>query len=134
MNLAYNFKKDTISKSQLKNNKDSDLLNIKLFFWDTAGQEKFHFISQQYFKRSDVILLVYDVTNRNSFESLERWINDIEAYGPNDKVLLLGNKADLNYNREVTTEEGIAFAKEYGFQFFETSAKEDINVTEAVNL
>ena len=99
--------------------------------WDTAGQERFQFVSKMYYKMAQGFTLVYDITDRTSFDDLKYWINEIELKANNWKVILLGNKCDLSDKRQVTYNEGAAFAKEYGMSFYETSAKEDINISKA---
>jgi small GTP-binding protein len=105
--------------------------SVKLKIWDTAGQERFRNITQQYYKGADGILLVYDVTERNSFEKVREWMRNIQQNTSRDKIgiILVGNKCDLE-ERQVTTEEGESLAKEFGVLFFETSAYKDININE----
>lgn len=106
---------------------------IKLQLWDTAGQERFRSITQSYYKGAHAVALVFDVNDRESFESLRVWINDVHNFGSaNVPVVLIGNKCDLNpKNRMVSTEEAKQFADGLGFRYFETSAKEGTNVAEA---
>ena len=105
---------------------------IKMQIWDTAGQERFRTVVATYFRGAHGILLLYDVTNKDSFKNLENWLIEIEK-NAQEKVLkiLIGNKCDLNDDREITTEEGKAFALRNGMEFMETSAKMNTNVTEA---
>lgn len=106
---------------------------VKLQIWDTAGQERFHTITQQYYRNAMGIILVYDVTNEESFNNIRRWAAQIAAHGAEaaDRMLL-GNKADCDpAQRAVETERGQALASEYGIPFLETSAKEGNNVKEA---
>ena len=105
---------------------------VKMQIWDTAGQERFRTVVATYFRGAHGILLLYDVTNKDSFKNLESWLIEIEK-NAKEKVLkiLIGNKCDLNDDREITTEEGKAFALRNGMEFMETSAKMNTNVTEA---
>ena len=105
---------------------------VKMQIWDTAGQERFRTVVSTYFKGAHGILLLYDVTNKDSFKNLENWLIEIEK-NSSDKVLkiLLGNKCDLSDDREIQTEEGQAFAIRNGMEFMETSAKMNTNVSEA---
>ena len=100
--------------------------------WDTAGQERFRTVVSTYFRGAHGILLLYDVTNKDSFKNLENWLIEIEK-NSSDKVLkiLVGNKCDLSDDREIQTEEGQAFAVRNGMEFMETSAKMNTNVYEA---
>lgn len=108
--------------------------SIKLYIWDTAGQERFRNIAQQYYNGADGIFLVYDVTDRNSFEKVTEWMKQILSYNTKDKtgIILLGNKIDAE-NRVVTMEEGATQAAEFGINFFETSALNNFNLDEAFN-
>ena len=107
--------------------------NIKLQFWDTAGQEKYRAINKIYFQKVQGIILAYDITCRESYERLGDWvklINDNIDYAP---ILLIGNKVDdATNNRIVRLEEGKKFADEHDFLFFETSALSGKNVDKAV--
>ena len=106
--------------------------NVKMQIWDTAGQERFRTVVSSYFKGSHGIFIIYDITNRESFKNLENWLGEIEK-NASDKVLkiLIGNKCDLEQEREIQFEEGQAFANRNGMQFVETSAKNNTNINEA---
>ncbi|KAH3764934.1 RAB GTPase protein B1C [Pelomyxa schiedti] len=105
---------------------------IKLQIWDTAGQEKFHSITRSYFRGSAGALLVYDVTRRDTFESIVDWLADCRHYNSKTTtVMLIGNKCDLENSRVVSTEEGKKFAQDNGLFFMETSAKTAQGVDEA---
>jgi len=112
---------------------DIDGKRIKLQIWDTAGQERFRTITTSYFRGAQGILLVYDVTDRNSFNSIKTWVEEIERNA--DKAVnkvLIGNKCDVDDSaRAVSRGEGESLARDYGMAFFETSAKKDIGVSEA---
>ncbi|XP_042438191.1 ras-related protein RABC2a-like [Zingiber officinale] len=104
---------------------------LKLTIWDTAGQERFRTLTSSYFRGSQGIILVYDVTKRETFNNLaDVWVKEVETYSTNHNCvkILVGNKVDKDADRSVTTEEGIAFADEYGCLFFECSAKTRNNV------
>ena len=105
---------------------------VKMQIWDTAGQERFRTVVSTYFRGAHGILLLYDVTNKDSFKNLENWLIEIEK-NSSDKVLkiLVGNKCDLSDDREIQTEEGQAFAVRNGMEFMETSAKMNTIVSEA---
>ena len=100
---------------------------------DTAGQEKFDALNLSYYKRANGCLLVYDVTSKESFEKIKDYY--VDKLKKNCKyiikVILLGNKTDLKYLREVTQKEGADLAKENGFIFMETSCKDNYNVSDA---
>uniref|UniRef100_A0A453M9A2 Ras-related protein ARA-3 n=1 Tax=Aegilops tauschii subsp. strangulata TaxID=200361 RepID=A0A453M9A2_AEGTS len=103
---------------------------IKLQIWDTAGQERFRTITTAYYRGAMGILLVYDVTDEASFNNIRNWIKNIEQHASdNVSKILVGNKADMDESkRAVPTSKGQALADEYGIQFFEASAKTNMNV------
>ena len=106
--------------------------SLKIQFWDTAGQEKYKSISTAYYKSTQGVILVYDVTSRNSFLNVENWLQDIKEHTDNEiEFLLVGNKTDLEAAREVTAEEAEAYAKEQELFFMEVSAK--VNQAQCVN-
>jgi len=112
---------------------DVDGKPVKLQIWDTAGQEKFRTITSSYYRGAHGIIVVYDVTSRESFSHVKGWLSDIDRYAQgNIKVqkMLVGNKSDLT-NREVPFKEAKAFADSIGIPFIETSAKMSDNVMEA---
>ena len=101
----------------------------RIQIWDTAGQENFRSIARAYYKNSICACIVYDINNRNSFNSVKSWIDDCTKQTPKSILLLLiGNKNDLNDKREVQYEEGAEFAKKRNMIFLETSAKTGNNI------
>lgn len=110
-----------------------DGVPIKIQIWDTAGQEQFHTITKSYYRGSHGILLVFDVSNRSTLTKTKMWMESIrEAASDDVTVVLIGNKKDLD--REVSEEECLAIAKEYGLPYFETSAKNGDSVNEVFNV
>ena len=108
---------------------------VKLQIWDTAGQERFKNITASYYRGGNGVLVVYDITDRDSFENLNSWLIEIEKNAnKNVYKLLIGNKCDLEEKRKVTYQEGKDFAASNGMQFIETSAKADTKVKEAFEL
>ncbi|KAL1124344.1 hypothetical protein AAG570_000973 [Ranatra chinensis] len=107
-------------------------LTIGIEIWDTAGQEAFRSITRSYYRGAAGALLVYDITRRETFDHVSVWLEEARQFAnPKTVVMLIGNKADLESRREVTTEEGRQFALEHGLVFTETSAKTAKNVEEA---
>ena len=98
-----------------------DDIKYKLHIWDTAGQEMFRSISKMYYRDAKCCLIVYDITNRKSFLSLQNWYDDIIKAEPFINITIIGNKTDLEYQRVVDFEEGLDFAKKYGLPFYETN-------------
>ena len=97
--------------------------NYRIQVWDTAGQECFRSISRGYYKSSVCALVVYDITNRESFNSISTWIEECKNNGPKTITLvLIGNKSDLENNRNVSYEEGEELANRFNMKFYETSA------------
>ena len=106
--------------------------SVKLQIWDTAGQERFRNIISSYYRGAQGIMLVYDVTDLDSFQNLNSWLIEIEKNASkNVYKILVGNKCDLESERKVTKEQAEEFASQYGMRFFETSAKNSVNVNEA---
>ncbi|RXH94851.1 hypothetical protein DVH24_024535 [Malus domestica] len=111
---------------------DQDGKTIKLQIWDTAGQERFRTITSSYYRGAHGIIIVYDVTDQESFNNVKQWLNEIDRYASeNVNKLLVGNKADLTANKVVSYETAKAFADEIGIPFMETSAKNATNVEQA---
>jgi small GTP-binding protein len=98
-----------------------DDIKYKLHIWDTAGQEMFRSISKMYYRDAKCCLIVYDITNRKSFLSLQNWYDEIIKAEPFINITIIGNKTDLEYQRVVDYEEGLDFAKKYGLPFYETN-------------
>ena len=122
MLLGIDFKMKTI---------EVDGKKVKVQIWDTAGQERFKTITQTYYKGAMGIILSYAVNDRESFQNIENWMKQIRQHASEDVCkILVGNKSDMP-DRVVSTEEGKRLADSYGIKFFETSAKEDMNVNDA---
>lgn len=102
---------------------------MKLQIWDTAGQERYRTITTAYYRGAMGFILMYDVTNEESFNSVQDWVTQIKTYSwDNAQVILVGNKSDMETERVVTYDRGKQLADQLGLEFFETSAKENINV------
>lgn len=102
---------------------------IRLQLWDTAGQERFRSLIPSYIRDSAAAVVVYDITNVNSFQQTTKWIDDVRTERGSDVIIMLvGNKTDLADKRQVSIEEGERKAKELGVMFIETSAKAGYNV------
>jgi small GTP-binding protein len=104
-----------------------DILQLQL--WDTAGQERFRSLTHSYYNNAHAVVIVYDITNKRSFENLPLWLDDVQRYCKKDAIkLLVGNKKDLNEQRQIDFD----MAKEIGcacdIVTMETSAKDDENV------
>ena len=110
---------------------DIENKKIKLRMWDNVGQERFRNIENYYYKSCHGLVLVYDITDKGSFETINFWLAKIKLDGPkNIKLMLVGNKCELSNERKVSIEEGENLAKEYDIPFFEVSSKEGTNVNE----
>ena len=103
----------------------------RIQIWDTAGQENFRSIARAYYKNSVCALVVYDISKHSSFEDIQVWIDDcIKQTAKSVLLFLIGNKNDLNDEREVSYEEGEAYAKAHKMMFLEASAKTGNNINE----
>ena len=110
-------------------NIEIDSKKIKLQIWDTAGQERFKTITTSYYKGAHAILIVFDITDRDSFDHVRNWMADIDKFAKEGVLrILVGNKCDLEQNRKVRKEEAEEIAKKYGINYIETSAKDTINI------
>ena len=104
---------------------------VRLLLYDTAGQEKFKSLIPMYIRDANIILVVYDITNKDSFTHTDHWVNETKDLKREDAIfVLIGNKIDLESNRLVATKEAEDYATEKGFLFFEVSAKTGDNVDE----
>ena len=119
-----------ISEAKLKLNNGSD---IKLFFFDSGGTERFHRISITMVKRVQGGILVFDVTSKNSFENLSIWLDSIYEINPSFGLIVFGNKADIDKSRwEVTNEEINKFIEEKHLKYFEVSAKNRMGINDGI--
>lgn len=112
-----------------------DNKDVEIRFLDTSGQEKYKTLNVNFFKQASGIILMYSINERESFTQISRWMDSIREHCDMNKVsiVLIGNKKDLENERQVSTEEGQQLAREYNIRFFESSAKTNENVREAVN-
>ncbi|XP_032613015.1 ras-related protein Rab-41 isoform X2 [Hylobates moloch] len=102
---------------------------VQLQLWDTAGQERFHSLIPSYIRDSTIAVVVYDITNINSFKETDKWVEHVRAERGDDVVIMLvGNKIDLDNKRQVTAEEGEEKSRNLNVMFIETSAKTGYNV------
>ena len=104
---------------------------IRAKIYDTVGQEKFRSIIKNYYRNNNGIFLVFDLTNKQSFENLDLWLNEINSIVENKKIIILGNKIDLNNIIQVSDEDILNFKEKSGFQIIKTSAKDGKNIEHA---
>ena len=105
---------------------------VKLQIWDTAGQERFRSIAKAYFRNAVGVVLVFDITERKTFDDINMWLNDVHALcDPSAIIILIGNKGDLSESRTVTLAEAEQFAQHHQLTYLETSALNGTNVREA---
>ena len=113
---------------QIENNK------VKVQIWDTAGQERYRSITNAYYKGAKGSLLVYDITNPKTFENLDKWLSDLKANAEEKiSVVLIGNKSDLEEERQISIEQGKEKAAFFKLAFMETSALNGNNIEKAFN-
>lgn len=98
---------------------------VQLMIWDTAGQERFNALTPTFYRGVKGAVLVYDITNQSSFNSLKKWLKQLEDHTDNPAIMLIANKSDIKDRRQVATQSGIDFAKTHSMLFFETSCLED---------
>ena len=115
------------TKNIIINNK-----RIKIQIWDTAGQERYRSITSAYYKGAKGALIVYDITRKNTFDNIDKWITDLKLNGDkNICIIILGNKSDLIDKREINKNDGIKKAEMYKTAFLETSALNGDNISKA---
>ena len=110
-----------------KNLKIDKNLNVNLKIYDTAGQEKYRSITKSYYRQAEGILLVFDLTEENSYNKLTKWLDEISDNTSNVEIILVGNKSDLK-DRKINIEEAEHFAQKKQIKFIETSAKDGTNI------
>lgn len=98
---------------------------IKIHIWDTAGQECFRSITRAYYRDAAGVIIVYDITKKESFQNIKLWFDEVMHLADDPTIILVGNKCDLNNLREVDTNEGQKLANEYQIDFMEVSAKKN---------
>ncbi|TMW86714.1 hypothetical protein EJD97_020973 [Solanum chilense] len=106
--------------------------SVKAQIWDTAGQERYRAVTSAYYRGAVGAMLVYDITKRQTFDHIPRWLEELRAHADrNIVIILIGNKTDLKDQRAVPTEDAMEFAQKEGLFFLETSALEATNVEDA---
>jgi len=121
----------TIQASFLSKKLTVDDTRVNLAIWDTAGQEKFHALGPIYYRDANGALLVYDITDRDSFDRVQNWVKELrKMLGDNIVLVIAGNKADLERRRVVTLEEAEEYAASVGAKHLSTSAKQNKGVAE----
>merc|ERR1711943_119587 len=104
---------------------------VKFEIWDTAGQERYHSLAPMYYRGAAAAVVVYDITNSDTFARAKSWVKELQRQGsPNIVIALAGNKCDLASKRKVESSEASEYAKDNGLFFMETSAKTALNVEE----
>ncbi|CAI2371937.1 unnamed protein product [Moneuplotes crassus] len=110
-----------------------DEIPIQVHLWDTAGQEVYNNMLPVYFKKAAGCLCIYDITNKESFEALDLWLQKLKEHGDDQIItMVLGNKQDIEEERAVSESEGAAFARDNNAAFFEVSAQTGHNVGDAI--
>lgn len=110
-------------------------INAKLCIWDTAGQDRYRAITSAFYRSADAVLLMYDCTNKESFDRLKIWLNELDRFlHRNLDIIVLANKSDKNENKEISTELGKKFSEEINAEFFEISVMKNINCDNVITL
>lgn len=104
---------------------------VKVKIWDTAGQEQYKSLTRNFYRNSNGVVIVFDVTSRKTFNTVKDWVSSIgDAADKDIKIIMVGNKIDLP--REITTEEGKSMADKFQLKYFETSAKDNIGISDSI--
>merc|ERR1711981_672863 len=127
----FEYQESTIGAAFLTQTVALNDTTVKFEIWDTAGQERYHSLAPMYYRGAAAAIVVYDITNRDTFQRAKQWVKELQRQGnPNIVIALAGNKVDLSSKRKVETEEAQAYADDNGIMFMETSAKTAHNVNE----
>jgi len=127
----FEYQEPTIGAAFLTQAVQLDDTTVKFEIWDTAGQERYRSLAPMYYRAAAAAIVVYDITNRSSFEGAKSWVRELQRRGePNVVIALAGNKVDLDYRRKVKIEEAKQYAEENGLIHMETSARDAKNVKE----
>uniref|UniRef100_A0A0G4HK55 Uncharacterized protein n=1 Tax=Chromera velia CCMP2878 TaxID=1169474 RepID=A0A0G4HK55_9ALVE len=127
----YEFQEPTIGAAFMTQSVNLGDCITKFEIWDTAGQERYRSLAPMYYRGASAAVVVYDITNKESFEGAKSWVSELQSLHPSDVVIALaGNKEDLDGQRMVERETAEAYAQESGVLFLETSAKTGNNVKE----
>lgn len=127
----HEFQESTIGAAFLTQTVQIDDTTVKFEIWDTAGQERYHSLAPMYYRGAQAAIVVYDLTNKETFQKAQNWIKELQRQAsPNIVIALAGNKLDLASKRAVTYEEAKQYADETSLLFMETSAKTAANVME----
>jgi small GTP-binding protein len=125
----HEFQESTIGAAFLTQTVTIDDTTVKFEIWDTAGQERYHSLAPMYYRGAQAAIVVYDITNKESFQKAQTWVKELQRQAsPNIVIALAGNKIDLASKRVVSYEEAKAYADECSLLFMETSAKTAANV------
>ncbi|GMT29307.1 hypothetical protein PFISCL1PPCAC_20604 [Pristionchus fissidentatus] len=127
----HEYQESTIGAAFLTQTVCLDEATVKFEIWDTAGQERYHSLAPMYYRGAQAAIVVYDITNQESFQKAKNWVKELQRQAsPNIVMALAGNKADMANKRAVDYEEAQAYAEDNGLLFMETSAKTSMNVTD----
>merc|ERR1711934_404181 len=127
----FEYQESTIGAAFLTQNVSLNDYTVKFEIWDTAGQERYHSLAPMYYRGAAAAVVVYDITNADSFARAKSWVKELQRQGsPNIVIALAGNKCDLASKRKVEASEASEYAKDNGLFFMETSAKTALNVEE----
>jgi len=125
----FEFQEPTIGAAFLTQTVALDDATVKFEIWDTAGQERYRSLAPMYYRGASAAIVVYDITNKDSFNGAKSWVKELQRRGdPNVVIALAGNKSDLEHKRAVELEEAAAYAQENNILHLETSAKNAKNV------
>jgi small GTP-binding protein len=131
MLLLYSVQEPTIGAAFLTQSLALPSGNVNFQIWDTAGQERYHSLAPMYYRDARAAVVVYDITNSDSFATAQKWVRELKQRGSSDVLIALtGNKIDLAEQRAVSREDALAWSNDNGCLFFEASAKTGENIQE----
>lgn len=129
-NTFYDFESNTIGASFFTKNIKIKENEYKINIWDTAGQERYNSLASMYYHNAHGAVIVFDITNPASFEKANYWITQVRQYSESVKIILIGNKCDMDEHRHISFADAKDYAIRNDVMYIETSAKENINVSE----
>ena len=124
----YEYQEPTIGASYFSKRINYNNINLKLNIWDTAGQERYKSLAPMYYRNSNIVIIAYDITNKDSFKNAQKWVDEIKLNVTDPIIYLIGTKFDIEYNRDIEWDVIKNYADKNKLKVFETSAKNSKNI------
>lgn len=128
-NIFNNYGDSTVGAAFMTKFIDTESGTVKLEIWDTAGQERYESLCPMYYRNAHIIIIIFDITSNESYEKAKKWVDKTKKNGVEAIYVFVGNKCDQEDKRKISTNDAQRYAIENDLQYYETSAKNNINVT-----